>query len=201
MRMSDVTPDMGDIVFPLSGRDLPEAYAHELWRAVAGILPWIEKEEYAGILPLRTAAEGAGELLPKRARLVLRVPVERLPEAYRLSGQVLDVGGHSLSVGDGKERPLQPHPTLHAHLVASAEPEEKFLSGVAAELRELGVSCKWICGKQMTVAGEPPISGYSLVLHELKPNDSLRMQYVGLGAGRRYGCGIFIPYKVIPNLD
>ena len=199
--MSDVIPDMADIVFPLSGRDLPAGYAHGLWRAVAAALPWLEAEEYAGILPLPTSEDGERALLPKRARLVLRVPVERLPQAHCLTGQVLDVGGHRLVVGDGTERALQPHSTLHARLVASAEPEEKFLFGVAAELQEIGVSCKWICGKRMTVAGERPISGYSLVLHELKPQDSLRMQSAGLGTGRRYGCGIFVPYKVIPSLD
>ncbi|HMC12878.1 MAG TPA: type I-MYXAN CRISPR-associated protein Cas6/Cmx6 [Gallionellaceae bacterium] len=201
MRISDAIPEMADIVFALSGRSLPEAYAFHLWCAVESVLPWLEAEEYAGILPLRTSASGEGALLPQRARLVLRVPVELLPQAQQMSGQMLDVGGHNLSVGTAKERPLQAHSTLHAHLVASAEPEENFLSSVAAELRGMGVMCKWICGKHMTIAGERPINGYSLVLHDLKPQDSLLMQFVGLGTERRYGCGIFVPYKFIPNLD
>jgi len=201
VRQMSAVPQMADIVFALRGDGLPDTYAFDLWRAVAQALPWLEHEDYAGILPLRTASDGGSALLPQRARLVLRVPVSRLPQAQRLAGQVLDVGGHALAVGAGRERPLQPHPTLHAHLVAGAEPEEAFLAGVAAELREMGVSCKWICGKRMTVAGEHPIGGYSLVLHDLKPQDSLRIQFAGLGAQRRYGCGIFVPYKAIPSLD
>lgn len=192
---------MTDIVYALSGRSLPDAYAADLWRAVAHLLPWLEAQEYAGILPVRTWEWGEGSPLPRRARLAMRVPAGFLPQARGLSGQTLDVGGHALSVGEGKERPLRPHPTLHAHLVAGVEAEEEFLSGVADELGRLGVACRWICGKRMAVPADPPITGYSLVLHELKPQDSLRVQFAGLGEGRRYGCGIFVPYKVITNLD
>jgi len=192
--------EMIDITFSLGGRSLPQAHAYELWRAVARALPWLEAEYSAGILPLRTSASGEGELLPQRARLILRVPIALASQAQALSGQVLDVAGHELTVGEGKQRQLQAHPTLHAHLVTGAREEQEFLVGVAAELRQLGVACKWICGRRMAITGEQPIEGYSLVLHELKPLDSLRVQYAGLGGERRYGCGIFVPYKDIPDL-
>jgi len=39
------------------------------------------------------------------------------------------------------------------------------------------------------------------VIHDLKPEASLRLQYTGLGSDRRYGCGVFVPYKVITGLD
>jgi len=39
------------------------------------------------------------------------------------------------------------------------------------------------------------------VIHNLKPEDSLRLQYTGLGSDRQYGCGIFVPYKVISDLS
>ncbi len=199
--MDGALPEMADVVFAVSGDTLPDTYAWGLWRAVAGILPWLQAEDGAGILPLRTSSGGDGVLLSQRAKLVLRVPASRVAQAQRLSGQVLDVAGHRLSVGEGRERALQPHASLHAQMVVGAEQEESFLAGVAAELGGMGISCKWICGRHMSVAGEHPLSGYSLVLHELKPEDSLRMQCAGLGPARRYGCGIFVPYKGIPNLD
>jgi CRISPR-associated protein Cas6 len=199
--MSNAVPEMIDVVFALSGRSLPTAYAHALWRETVRVLPWLETQKYAGILPLRMAADTGGVLLPHRAKLVLRVPVGFLKQALQMSGQELNVGGHVLSVGAARERPLQAHSTLHAHLVASARAEEAFLGDVAAELREMGVTCQWICGKRMSVAGARPIQGFSLVLHELKPQDSLRVQCMGLGGERRYGCGIFVPYKAIPNLS
>ena len=163
-------------------------------------MPWLEGQQYAGILPLRTSADAEGALLPQRARLVLRAPARFFAEALQMSGQELDVSGHILRVGAAKERPLQAHSTLHAHLVASARQEEAFLADVAAELQDLGVACQWICGKHVSMAGARPIAGFSLVLHELKPQDSLRVQCAGLGGERHYGCGIFVPYKTIPNL-
>jgi len=198
--MSETVSEMIDIAFALGGRSLPQAHAYELWRAVARTLPWMETEPSVGILPLRTSASGGGELLPQRARLVLRVPALLASRSQALSGQILDVAGHELSVGEGKERSLHAHPTLHAHLVIGAREEQEFLAEIAAELRELDVTCKWICGKRTTITGECTMEGYSLVLHELKPQDSLRVQYAGLGSERRYGCGIFIPYKDIPDL-
>ncbi len=201
--MPDAIPDMTDMVFPLSGDSLSANYAFALWREVARILPWLEQEPGAGILPLCPPESGSGNLhLSRRAKMVLRAPARHAHDARRLSGQVLEVGGQALAIGEARERPLQPHPTLHAQLVAGPATEDAFVAEVAAGLQALGVGCKWICGKRLVLPGsEGTVAGYSLVVHELKPQDSLRLQCSGLGSGRHLGCGIFIPYKVIANLD
>jgi len=193
---------MTDLVFYLKGSFVPEGYAFALWDEVARILPWLAAEEQAGILPLRGSASGEGMLLAKRAKLVLRLPMERAAQAGILAGQELNVGSGVLQVGMAMERPLQPYTTLHAHLVESAEEEEMFLADVAVQLQELGIVCKWICGKHHTVKGAgQSLSGYSLVLHDLKPDASLLVQRAGLGGSRHFGCGIFVPYKAISGLD
>lgn len=193
---------MIDISFTLSGRELATSHAWELWRAVVRILPWLEGAAGAGILPLRAPGSSGPLILSRRSRMVLRIPAGRAQEACALSGQTLDVGGHALSLGEARERPLQPVPTLHAQLVASNEGEVAFMEKMAAELHALGISGKLICGKRLTLGdNEGAITGYSLVVHELKPDASLRLQYAGLGSSRGAGCGIFIPYKVIANLD
>jgi hypothetical protein len=33
------------------------------------------------------------------------------------------------------------------------------------------------------------------MVREISPADSLRLQQLGLGAGRQQGCGIFVPHK------
>jgi CRISPR-associated protein Cas6 len=193
---------MTDVVFAISGRTLPADHAFALWREVTRVLPWLEAEKSAGILPLRAPEHGDDLLLSRRARLVLRIPADFLEQARQLSGQVLDVGGHTLAVEEARERPLQPSPTLHAQLVASSAPEEEFLAVMAAEMQESGIAGKLICGKRHALPGSAgKITGYSLVVHELKPQDALRLQWSGLGGERHFGCGIFIPYKVIANLD
>jgi len=194
--------EMIDVTYALNGRSLPADHAYALWEEVVRVMPWLAAEAQAGILPLRAPEHGDDLLLPRRARLVLRVPVGLAPLARNLSGQALDVGGHALVVGEARERPLQPAPTLHAQLVASASPEQEFVLEMQKELGALGIHGELICGKRHTLAGsEGRIAGYSLVVHELKPQESLSLQYRGLGGERRHGCGMFIPYKVIANLD
>ena len=194
--------EMTDVLYSLEGRTLPANHAIALWQGVAAILTWLETAPQAGILPLRAPGQGDDLLLPRRARLVLRIPVSFLNSALQLPGNTLDLGGHAITVGEAKVRPLQPSPTLHAQLVASELPESAFLEAMAKELERMGIAGKLICGKRHTLAGSAgKISGYSLVVHELKPEASLRLQWAGLGGERRFGCGIFIPYKVIANLE
>ncbi len=199
--MNDALPEMTDIVFPVSAHALPANYVFALWREVVHVLPWLEVEPAAGILPLCPPERGGELLLSRRARMVVRLPAGRADEARRISGQALDVGGQIITVGEGKERPLQPHPTLHAQLVVSNAREDTFVAEAASELRKISSTCRCICGKQLVLPGsEGTLSGYSLVVHELKPEESLRLQGSGLGSDRHFGCGIFIPYKVIADL-
>lgn len=201
MRLSDSAPDMLDIAFDLKGSSVPAGYAFALWDEVVRCLPWLEAEKFAGILPLRTAASGGNMLLPQRTKLVLRLPSRLALQARQLSGQELDVGGSALRVGEAKEKPLQPHPTLHAQLVESGSEEKEFLADMEKQLREMEVACKLICGMRHTLTGaRQSVAGYSLVLHDLKPDASLQIQRAGLGGQRRYGCGIFVPYKAISGL-
>ncbi len=193
---------MIDLVFDLKGSFVPEGYAFTLWNEVMRILPWLDAEELAGILPLRGSASAEGKLLAKRSKLVLRLPVKLAAKAVQLSGQELRIGSAVLRVGAVMERPLQAYTTLHSHQVESGDEEEIFLAGVAARLHELDISGKWICGKRHTVMGaEQSLNGYSLVLHDLKAEGSLQIQRLGLGGNRRFGCGIFVPYKDISGLD
>jgi CRISPR-associated protein Cas6 len=38
------------------------------------------------------------------------------------------------------------------------------------------------------------IVGYALAVTDLDANDSLRLQEVGIGGRRRFGCGVFLPW-------
>jgi CRISPR-associated protein Cas6 len=193
---------MTDVIFPVSGNSLPPDYAMALWREIVRIVPGLEDKPSVGILPLRAPDHGSDLLLPKRAKLVLRIPSHMAGQVQQLSGQMLNVGGHALSLGEARERPLQPSPTLHAQLVASCATEDDFMAAMAVEMQQSGITGKLICGKQHTLPGSAgKISGFSLVVHELNAQDALSLQCIGLGGERHFGCGLFIPYKVIANLD
>jgi len=201
------TPDlkdqeMTDVVFDLDGSAVAEGYPFALWSEVVRCLPWLKNEEGSGILPLRGSASGEHTLLSRRTKLVLRVPAVRAAQAGQLSGQQLQVDGSILLVGKGRERPLQASTTLHAHLVESNLGEIEFLADMKAKLQAMNISCNLICDKHRTVRGlKQTLSGFGLVLHDLKPLASIQIQRVGLGGARHFGCGLFVPFKAITGLD
>ena len=202
-RVTAMNPAMIDLAFDISGGTLPTTYPFALWAELVRHMPRLADNESVGVLPLR-AAENDGEvLLPKRAKLVLRTPSTLSEEMMaNLTGQRLDLGGIPMQLGTGKTRPLTPHPTVHAQQVASTEDEVPFMESVRAQLDEMGIACNLICGMRRTIGvKELSIHGYSLVVHGLKPEASLLLQSNGLGKGRCFGCGIFLPYKVISGLE
>lgn len=194
--------EMVDVVFDISGESVPVNYPFALWSELVRFVPELESESSVGVLPLRTTGSDCGMLLPKRAKLVVRLPRSLAGKMASLSGQELDLGGSSLKIGNAKLREIQPHSTIHAHLVAGNTDEVVFVENVSARLADLGITASLICGRQGSLLdGEQCIQGFSLVIHDLKPEDSLRLQYNGLGGDRKFGCGIFVPYKAISDLN
>ena len=141
--------------------------------------------------------------LIRRARLTLRLPAARRGDAARLSGQSLLVEGERVELGAVRERPLDPYPTLSAQFVATGAPDELgHQEAVQAMLEALGLPLRFICGRMRAVrAGESAVSGGGVVLHQLRPEQSLMVQQRGLGELRGLGCGLFLPHKIISGID
>jgi len=189
--------DMVDVAFSLRGGTIPADHGWQLFRLLAERLDWLAAEADAGVHPIRGARAVAGEIhLGGRARLMLRLPQERAEQSFALSGTRLDLGD-SVEVGSARLRPLFAHLTLYSQFVTTGTLDEAvFQQDVGAELRRAGIECKVICGRMRRAQTQgAEIAGFSLMLHELSPEHSLRIQATGLGGGRKLGCGIFIPHK------
>jgi CRISPR-associated protein Cas6 len=200
--MAEPAAEMIDFAFDLDGGVLSAAYPFALWAELVHHVPQLGDDAAAGVLPLRAAESGEKILLTRRAKLVLRLPPALAGHAASLSGLQLDIEGSTLRLGAGKLREIQPYSTLHAHLVTGADDEAEFIRSVITDLAAMGIQGKLICGRRTSlIGGGRAIHGFSLVIHDLKPEASLRLQYTGLGSDRRYGCGVFVPYKVITGLD
>lgn len=187
-----------DMVFPLAGRNLPPDHALPLQEALQAELSWLETEVQAGVHPVKLAhGSGAQGLLSGRSRLLLRLPRQRVDEASALAGCDLAVGGCSVRLGAPHVRELQPHGTLYAHAVAADNDNEiDFVQQVVAELKALQLRAPWVCGKRGSrQLPDRVLTTFSLMVHNLPPADSLRLQEQGLGAHRQLGCGIFVPHK------
>lgn len=190
---------MQDVAVAISGETIDAGYAVSLYEALARQLRWLAEEPAAGVFSIRGLSHSAGALLiGGRSRVVLRVPAERVADCERLSGQCIDLP-QQVRFGVITARELLPFPVLYARLVITgADAEADFLADVRAELKSVDVDSDVIIGRR----GELPIGsqrevGYSVMLHGLTPEESIRMQEHGLGRHRKLGCGLFVPHKSV----
>ena len=190
-----------DVVFPLDGETLSRDHAQALQQALCAQFPWLNLEALAGVHPVKLVP-GTDDpaLLSRRARLLLRVGIHRAEElmaVMAVMGVDLNVSGHRLRLGAPHLRELHPHATLYAYKVASESADEvALMATLERELAALGVGGERVCGKrQRMVVSGAAVNTFSLMLHALPPEQSLRLQQHGLGAHRLLGCGIFVPHK------
>ena len=201
---------VADVRYRIRCAALPVDHARALYAALRAALPWLEDEPRAGVHTLHGAESGNGwlrpedpaQLLPlsRRTRLALRLPRARMADAAALCGRALEVGGIPLEVGEAKLQPLRAWRTVFARYVTfpdAAGGEDAFLERCAGELRTLGVAApRLLPGRAHDVAGPGgALHCRSLLLDGLEAAPSLRLQERGLGAGQRYGCGLFLPHK------
>ena len=203
-----------DAVFAIECRSLPVDHAWALSAAVQAALPWFAGEPQAGLHTVHGAASGAGWVrpegegavlqLPRRTKLVLRIPAHRLQDAAALSGQTLDVAGHPMRVGRVSPRPLVRIASLFSRSVIfeGAADEAAFVAATIEALRALGVEAStMLCGRDVSLATpEGTYRTRSLMLTVATPAQSLLLQRQGLGEARKLGCGIFIPHKDVGDL-
>jgi CRISPR-associated protein Cas6 len=205
--------DVVDAVFAIACPSLPVDHAYALQQAIQDALPWFAQEPLAGLHTVHGAASGSGWMRPEgadallqlshRARLALRLPRRRLEDAAALVGRTLQVAGSPLRVEKMALRPLSRITTLFSRcVVLAADDEVAFVSAATEELGGLGIKAeRMVCGRMTPIATpERSYQGRSLMLAGLTPGQSLLLQQSGLGAGRKLGCGLFIPHKDIADL-
>ncbi len=194
----DIGDEAIDVVFPLEGQALPRGHAHALQQALCAVSPWLETDPVAGIHPVKLVPGSAvPALLSRRARLLLRVASRRMDDLMALAGIELTVAGHALRLGAPHRHELIPHRTLYAYRVAADSADEvAFMAAVAEELAGMAVGGERVCGKHQTLEVDGNrMDTFSLMLHALAPEQSLRLQRSGLRAHRLMGCGIFVAHK------
>ena len=204
--------DVVDLAYKIACPTIPLDHAHSLSSALLKALPWLAEEKYAGVHLIHGAASGNGWFRPddtenellhlsKRTRMRLRIPKNRLQEARALSGQTLNIEGHPLEIGKSDVFLLSSLPTLFSRYVMTREEldEAEFLEEVAGQLTALDIPCRKMLGgitHTMNFSGGPVFTR-SLMVADLEPEQSVRLQQVGLGEGRTHGCGLFLPHKGI----
>jgi len=212
-----VVPDnVLDVVFAVKDcQSLPAEHAYSLAEALHEALPWLNEEEQVGIHPIYGAETGNGWQRPddpdapiyisRRQKMTIRVPRERVDDIMQLTGQTLEISGHSLTVGEAKTRLLSDLPTLFARNVATEQgiDEDTFLAQVMEELRALDIEVKKMMASIEREIRTPdgPLYTRGLMLADLDQEDSVVLQEQGLGPHRKLGCGLFVPQKGIKAVN
>lgn len=208
-KQSHPAGEMVDLAFAIRCKVLPVDHAWALYLAIQHELPWFEDDKRAGIHPIHTAESAHGWsrpespddrlYLPRRTRLILRVPINRIDEARQLEGKSLPVSDCRIQVEKAETRPLGPSNSLVSKGVAmpATEDETSFIQRVLEELHTMGITAKRMLPGRIKRLATPQgeITCCRLGVEGLKANESLILQEQGLGAYRHLGCGIFIPQK------
>ncbi|HEB86804.1 MAG TPA: type I-MYXAN CRISPR-associated protein Cas6/Cmx6 [Gammaproteobacteria bacterium] len=207
-----ISDDVMDFVFSIKCKCLPYEHMYALYQALQQALPWLDEEDLAGIQAIYGAESGNGWQRPEgdsgelmyishRQKLILRMPKTRMGEMQGLVGQSLDIAGYSLALGKMETRLLSDMPTVFARFVISDEDmdESLFLEQAAEKIQAMDIGIrKMLAGIQRQImTPDGVLHTRSLMLADLEPEESVRLQQRGLGSHRHLGCGLFLPQKGI----
>lgn len=194
-------PQTIDVVFPIRGDTIPLDHGYTLYAALSRLPAtgcWLQRTDEAAIQPVRGRRDGDGLLdLTAKSRLGLRLPAASLPLVLLLAETDLDLDGHDLHIGPPRPALLHPASALYARMVATSNGDDadRFDAEIRRQLQELEIQGKPIRGRRRTLRFEDrTIAGYSLLVTGLCPDDSIHLQEAGLGAHRKLGCGVFVPW-------
>lgn len=212
-----IPEDVIDVVFALKCKTLPVEHAYALSTAMQQALPWLANEEHAGVHQIHVAQSGNGWMRPEdtehgvlhlshRTKMTLRLPKERI-EATKLAlvNQTFDIDGHALTIGEASHKPFVALPTLFSRYVVTqaGDDEMVFMHWASAQLKAMNIPVKkMMAGMQNTIkTPDGPLFTRSLMVAELEPEQSVRLQQKGMGTHRIMGCGLFVPQKGIKAVN
>ena len=197
-----------DVSFKVDCEKISVDHAYDLFEAISSILPIINNIDNLAIHSVHGAESGAGWERPeteiylsKRTRFCIRTPVEHVEKIFALDGQTLKIGNYKMSLSKPNIKKLIMADTLFCRtvVVEHNKNEDEFLDDVKKSLNLININVKkMLCGKEHLIKTPKKIlTGKTLLITDLEKLDSIKIQELGIGIGKLYGCGIFLPYKSI----
>jgi CRISPR-associated protein Cas6 len=208
-----------ELSFPLRGTPLPFDHGYPLYRAVSGIVPWVAEPAQTdlAIVPIQGRPHGGFLHLTSVSRLAFRLNADDVQKLLPLSDQTLVVEAAVLRVGRPNEYRLRPVPGLASPFVVAEHHRysDEVLEWLKAEFLTLDIRAVPTLRLRHGREGASPaertrsfdcpyerhirhidgraVVGWEVQVFGLAPEESVRLQERGVGPGRRYGCGVFMP--------
>ena len=197
-----------DVSFKVNCNKIAADHAYDLFKAILKKFPIIEKIDNLAIHSVYGAESGAGWKRPeteiylsKRTRFCIRTPKKYSKKFYSLDGETLNVGEYEMSLSKPTIKELIFTDTLFCRnvVVNNNNSEEEFLKEVDSSLFTMNIKVKkMLCGKEhITKTPKKNLVGKTLLITDLEKQDSIKIQELGIGIGKLFGCGIFLPHKSI----
>ena len=197
-----------DVSFKVDCKKIAADHSYHLFEAVLKKFPQINDINNLAIHSVYGAESGAGWERPeteiylsKRTRFCIRTPIEYSKDFFALDKEVLKVGEYEMNLSKPNIKNLIITDTLFCRsvVIENCKSEEDFLKNIHSSLRSMGVNVKkMLCGKEHTIQiPNKTLIGKTLLITDLEKDDSIKIQQLGLGIGKLFGCGIFLPHKSI----
>ncbi|MFN4270393.1 type I-MYXAN CRISPR-associated protein Cas6/Cmx6 [Thermosynechococcus sp.] len=204
-----------EIHYSLRGKTLPADHGYALYSAIKQQLQKLGYENLPSDLRLSTIPgvpnhEGV-VYLNQASRFRIRCLSDQVQTWYRFfQNQVLDIQGHLIRLVQPRITLPKPSRTLAARLVTfkleaidHLEMPHYFLESCQKRLNHLGIQGRPfipsdpngdLARRTIQVKGKKVV-GYRVIVEDLTPEDSLKLQWHGLGGRQHFGCGWFYPHK------
>jgi len=209
-----------EIQFAIGGttKTLPADHGYALYSAIKQLIQQSEAipEEQREIPPdvhlcsVSGVPNREGKIyLHRQSRIRLRCPADRVQVWYRLlQNQELNIRGHKIHLIQPRLTLPQPSESLKARLVTfklesidHLEVPRYFLESCQKALARLEIigqafipsDANGDLARRSLQIKDKKIIGYSVVVEGLTDDDSLKLQWHGLGGRQHFGCGWFYP--------
>ena len=211
----EVPDDIVDVNFKIKCAQLPLDHAHQLSEAIIKQLPWIKDSSSAGIHLIHGAESGNGWIRPtdpdelifpsRRTLFTIRTPQEHIEDVRALDGNSIEVYDASIEFSKPTIRKLSKLTTIFARYVLAdqIEDESSFLNEMIELLAQKNIRPKKMMSGRATSMRFPgkTLGARSLMIDGITVTESVLLQQQGLGSGRKFGCGLFLPHKGIDAVN
>jgi CRISPR-associated protein Cas6 len=212
-----------EIQYKLVGKTLPADHGYALYSATKKLV--LDRQDSYGellidrSLPpeiLISSIPGISDrdgtiYIDRHSRFRLRCPSDSVQLWYRLlQEQVLDIQGHLIRLVQPQLTLPEPSESLKSRLVTfklkewnQSEAPTQFLISCQRALDKLEIEAKPfidsdyrgdLAKRSLYIHGKH-VMGYGIVIEGLQPEDSIKLQCLGLGGRKHFGCGWFYPVK------